>query len=79
MSDLLKDQNGGTSSKRVAGIGCIIIGCGLLLSAGVVSFFYKLPGVDTIIQIGTIFLGIGGGLLGIGVVEFFAPKTETEK
>lgn len=78
VNEVFQDQNGSISSKRVCGIICLGIGAGFLIAAGVASFFILLPGVSTIIQIGTIFLGIGGGLLGIGVVEFFAPKNNID-
>jgi hypothetical protein len=75
MSELLKDQNGNTSSKRVAGYIIGGVGAVLLVAVGVLSLFVKLTDPGTAADIGKFMLGVGGGLLGIGVIEFFAPKT----
>lgn len=74
MNGILKDQNGNDSSKRLAGF--IISGVGLvgLVALGVVSIFSKIEDPSTAMEAFKTILIIGGGLLGIGVVEFLGVK-----
>lgn len=74
MNDILKDQNGNTSSKRVAGF--IISGVGLvgLVALGVVSIFNKIEDPGTAMEAFKTILIVGGGLLGVGVFEFLGGK-----
>lgn len=74
MNGILKDQNGNTSSKRVAGF--IISGVGLvgLVALGVVSMFNKIQDPGTAMEAFKTILIIGGGLLGVGVFEFLGGK-----
>lgn len=71
---LLQDKDGNTSSKRVAGF--IISGIGLiaLLALGVVSMFQKIEDPGTAMESFKTILIVGGGLLGVGVVEFLGKK-----
>ena len=71
---LLQDSNGNTSSKRVAGF--IIAGVGLiaLLALGVVSMFMVIKDPETAMEAFKTILIVGGGLLGVGVVEFLGKK-----
>ena len=71
---LLQDSNGNTSSKRVAGF--IISGVGLiaLLVLGIVSMFQKIEDPGTAMEAFKTILIVGGGLLGVGVVEFLGKK-----
>jgi hypothetical protein len=74
MGNILKDQNGNTSSKRVAGF--IIAGIGLagLVVLGVVSMFQKIEDPGTAMESFKTILIVGGGLLGVGVFEFLGGK-----
>ena len=74
MSGILKDQNGNTSSKRVAGF--IISGVGLLglVVLGVVSMFQKITDPGTAMEAFKTVLIVGAGLLGVSVVEFLGGK-----
>ncbi len=74
MSKILEDQNGNSSSKRIAGF--IISGVGLvsLLSLGVVSMFRVISDPSTAMEAFKTILIVGGGLLGVGVFEFMGKK-----
>ena len=74
MSGILKDQNGNTSSKRIAGF--IIAGVGLLclVGLGITSMFYKIEDPGTAMEAFKTILIVGGGLLGVGVFEFLGGK-----
>lgn len=74
MGNLLKDKEGNTSSKRVAGF--IISGIGLvaLLTLGVVSMFHKIEDPATAMEAFKTILIVGGSLLGVGVLEFLGNK-----
>ena len=71
---LLQDSNGNTSSKRVAGF--IISGVGLagLTAIGIVSLVHKVTDPATAMEAFKTILIVGGGLLGVGVVEFLGKK-----
>lgn len=71
---LLQDKDGNTSSKRVAGF--IISGVGLiaLLALGIISMFRVIKDPGTAMEAFKTILIVGGGLLGVGVVEFLGKK-----
>ena len=75
MSKLLEDSNGNLSSKRVAGYGCLGAGILMLIIGGFVSMKWKLEDTLTFIEVGKVLCLTGGGLLGIGVAEFFGKKS----
>lgn len=66
MSDLLKDQNGSISSKRVAGY----IGFGVSVALSVVALLWA-QNAEIAVDLVKSFLTFSAGLLGLGVVEFF--------
>ena len=74
MSGILKDQNGNTSSKRIAGF--IISGVGLvcLVTLGIFSMFQKIEDPGTAMEAFKTILIVGGGLMGISVFEFLGGK-----
>ena len=74
MSKILKDQNGNTSSKRVAGFIISGVGLALLLLVGVMSIFRPIADPGTAMEAGKTILIVGGGLLGVGVFEFLGGK-----
>ena len=73
-SGILKDQNGNTSSKRVAGF--IISGVGLLgiIFLGILSMYQKIEDPGTAMEAFKTILIVGGGLLGVSVFEFIGGK-----
>ena len=74
MSELLEDQNGNTSSKRVAGFIISGVGLALLLTVGIVSIFRSIADPSTAMEAGKTILILGGGLLGPSVFEFLGGK-----
>ena len=74
VSGIFKDQNGNTSSKRIAGF--IISGVGLigLVIIGFVSMKYKIEDPGTAMEAFKTVLIVGAGLLGVSVVEFLGGK-----
>ncbi len=71
---IFQDQNGNTSSKRIAGF--IISGVGLLglVAIGVLSMFQKIEDPTTAMEAFKTILIVGSGLLGVSVVEFLGGK-----
>lgn len=74
MNKILEDKNGNSSSKRLAGF--IVCGVGLvaLLGLGIVSMFKTIEDPATAMEAFKTILIVGGGLLGVGVLEFFGKK-----
>lgn len=74
MSKLLEDKDGNASSKRVAGF--VISGVGLtgLVFLGIYSIFNVIKDPSTAMESFRTILYVGGGLLGIGVLEFLGGK-----
>ena len=72
MNSVIKDQNGNISSKRIAGF--VIGGIGIIMGVSLFAFSLKNGAKDseTAMDIIKTFLYVAGGLLGIGVIEFFA-------
>jgi len=66
---MLQDNNGNTSSKRVAGISMISTGASYLLAVGVVSIFKEVADPGTAIMVGKSLIMTGAALLGVGVFE----------
>lgn len=71
---MLKDSNGNYSSKRIAGFILLSIGAFFLLTIGIISIFRYIVDSDTALTVGKTIISVGGGLLGIGVVEFLGGK-----
>ena len=71
---LLQDKDGNTSSKRVAGFITMGAGLLLLLTVGILSMFREIADPGTSMEAGKTILIVGGGLLGVGVFEFFGGK-----
>ena len=74
MSEILKDQNGNTSSKRVAGFICGGVGLLGLTVLGVASMKYKIADPTTAMEAFKNILYVSGFLLGVGVAEHFGGK-----
>lgn len=72
--DMFKDQAGKLSGKRIAGAVIAGIGLILLIFLGVCAMFTDISDPDTAADAFKSILFVGGGLLGISVVEFFGPK-----
>ena len=74
MAKMLEDKEGNVSSKRIAGF--IISGVGLiaLLSLGIFSMFRAVADPGTAMDAFKTILVVGGGLLGVGVLEFIGGK-----
>lgn len=70
----LEDAKGNKSSKRLWGSTLLMIGIGFAVIAFFMSLFHPLGDSRTALDIIYIFLGTGGGLLGIGTFERFGPK-----
>ena len=72
--NLLKDSQGKDSTKRLWG--SILIGAGLIMGiiAFGISFLKAIPDPSMVKWIIGLFLGSGGGLLGVGVFEKRMPK-----
>ena len=70
------DKHGSKSSKRLAGF--ILIGCGtsVLTLLGVLASFYgaEIKNAEMAYKAGFALCGIGAALLGVSLVEWFAPK-----
>ena len=71
---ITKDQNGNKSSKRVAGFCALIAGGVMGIILYIFSLFRVVADSATALTVIKLFLAVGGGLLGIGVAEFFAKK-----
>ena len=72
--DFLKDQNGNLSSKRITGFIGFIVGLILLAFTGIFSLFRMPVQAETAIECFKTILYVSGGLLGVGVFEFFGKK-----
>lgn len=72
--NMLNDKSGKLSSKRVVGI--IILGIGIIfdLSIGITSIFRGIADPSTALSVGNALIYVGGGLLGIGVLENIGGK-----
>ena len=66
---LFKDRDGNTSSKRVAGFALVVLGVVFLLFIGITSIFKTIADPRTALAVGTTIISVGGGLLGVGVLE----------
>jgi len=75
MSKLLEDKDGNPSSKRVAGFVTLGMGIFMLAMGGFISMKWELKDSLTFIEVGKVLCLTGGGLLGIGVAEFFGKKS----
>ena len=76
MSEITKDVNGKTSSKRITGIILTIAGGGLLIAVGVIAVFKQIADPETALRAGTTLIGSGVGLLGVGVLEHINRPSE---
>lgn len=72
--DFLKDQNGNLSSKRITGFIGFIVGLLLLAFTGIFSLFKTPASASTAIECFKTILYVSGGLIGVGVFEFFGVK-----
>lgn len=70
----LEDQNGNLSSKRVVGAIGFLVGLLLLAFTGVFSIFKTPAAASTAIECFKTILYVSGGLIGVGVFEFFGVK-----
>ena len=75
---MLQDADGNTSSKRVVGFSMIGFAMLLALILFISCAFLELKNSPTMIEIIDSFLYAGTSLLGIGVLERFAPKEKTK-
>lgn len=75
---MLQDADGNTSSKRVVGFSMIGFAMLLALILFIVCGFLEVKNSATMIEIIDSFLYAGTSLLGIGVLERFAPKEKTK-
>ena len=76
INKVLLDSNGNPSSKRCAGVALCIIGSAVLVYTALRAAWATaaLPEIKTAYECGYSLIIIGGGLLGIGVVEWFGKK-----
>jgi len=72
--EVFRDSHGAISSKRVSGMILLMIGSAELLLTAVLSLWGIARDSATAVEIGKILIVSGVSLLGVGVVEFFAPK-----
>lgn len=71
-----QDSKGNTSSKRVIGAIFMFLGAGLLMTIGIISITQKIADPETALEVGKTLCITGGGLLGIGVIEFLGGKNK---
>ena len=76
---MLEDQNGNLSSKRVSGFIILMIGLSLLTTGGVLSIFREIKDSEVFLSVCKVLMTTGGGLLGVGVLEFFKKNEEVKK
>ena len=74
MKTILQDQNGNSSSKRLAGFIISGVGLSMLISIGIVSMFKVIADPSTAMEAGKTILIVGGSLLGVSVFEFLGNK-----
>ena len=72
--EFLKDQNGNLSSKRLTGFIGFIVGLILLAFTGVFAIFKAPEDASVAIECFKTILYVSGGLIGVGVFEFFGVK-----
>jgi len=65
---MIEGPNGETSSKRISGVGMIVLGALLLVAMGIYGFFAIPPGGDVIKYAGLSLIASGAALLGIGTL-----------
>jgi len=70
----LEDSNGNKSSKRITGVSMLAGGSGMAVTLFVFSLFKTVADSATAITVMKSILIAGGGLLGIGIAEFFKKK-----
>ena len=59
---------GETSSKRISGVGMVVLGALMLVALGVYGFFAVPPGLEAIKYAGLSLIASGAALLGIGTL-----------
>lgn len=66
--EIFVGPGGETSSKRISGVGMIVLGALMLVALGVYGFFAVPPGLDAIKYAGLALVSAGAGLLGVGTL-----------
>lgn len=74
--EMLNDKSGKPSSKRIVGIIILAIGICFDLAIGITSIFQVIADPSTALSVGNTLIYVGGGLLGIGVLENIGGKKE---
>ena len=74
MYGIFKDQNGNISSKRILGGICMIVGLLEMLTVGIIAIFKIIADPETALTVGKTLVIVGGGLVGISVLEFLKPS-----